>query len=95
MDPVKAKTLQMMQEIVKNLDYITAGDELSEQVVDYLNDNNIPKAYEILKSIDSRYWHGPAQKRVTEKEGFAEVMIKIIENFGVYLDVFKPTTVLA
>lgn len=80
----------MMEEVVRGMNnYITCGDELTEQVVDYLDDSDQAKALELLRVIDPRYWDGPAQVRASSSKHHGEVMARIIEHFGVNLDVFR------
>ena len=89
MDDTKRATLLMMEEVVLTMGFEVAGHELTEQVVEYMEDGDYPKAQDLLYLIDSRYWDGPAQKHASSSKHYAEVLAKIIEHFGIYLDVFK------
>ncbi len=92
MDDVKRATLIMMEEVVLGMNYEVAGHELTEQVVEYMEDGDMVKAMDLVSKIDPRYWHGPAQKRASSSKHYAEVLAKIIDRFGLNLDVFKNRT---
>lgn len=89
MDDVKRRTLGLIEGLTKQLPHEDAQVQLIMLAVDYVEDQDMAKAKDVMAKLDPAYLRGAFfVRRVENDAGLLRALILLVETFGEDLGVY-------